>query len=96
MFVSDEDLMMKCRKGDMSAFELLVRRYQKTLINYIHRSVNDYHRARRPLPRNVLRVFRARAVMNRQRLSKTGFTLSATNLCRNEVRNRSRQNTYLP
>ena len=44
---------MKCRKGDMSAFELLVRRYQNPLINYIHRSVNDYHRAGRPLARNV-------------------------------------------
>ena len=53
MFVSDEDLMVKCGKGDMSAFELLVRRYQNPLINYIHRSINDYQRAEGSLPRNV-------------------------------------------
>ena len=59
MFVSDEDLMVKCGKGDMSAFELLVRRYQNPLINYIHRSIDDYQRAEDLSQETFLRVFKS-------------------------------------
>ncbi len=94
MFVSDEDLIAKCAKGDMSAFELLVHRYQDPLINYIHRSINDYHRAEDLSQETFLRVFKN---ANRYRPSasfKSWLYTIATNLCRNEVRNRSRRNTY--
>ena len=94
MFVSDEDLMMKCRKGDMSAFELLVRRYQNPLINYIHRSVNDYHRAEDLSQETFLRVFKSASRYEPTASFKSWLYTIATNLCRNEVRNRSRRNTY--
>lgn len=95
MFVSDEDLMMKCRKGDMSAFELLVRRYQDPLINYIHRSINDYHRAEDLSQETFLRVFKNASRYEPTASFKSWLYTIATNLCRNEVRNRARRNTYL-
>ena len=94
MFVSDEDLMMKCRKGDMSAFELLVRRYQNPLINYIHRTVKDYHRAEDLSQETFLRVFKSASRYEPTASFKSWLYTIATNLCRNEVRNRSRRNTY--
>lgn len=94
MFVSDEDLMMKCRNGDMSAFELLVRRYQNPLINYIHRSIDDYHRAEDLSQETFLRVFKSASRYEPTASFKSWLYTIATNLCRNEIRNRSRRNTY--
>lgn len=93
MFVSDEDLMMKCRKGDTSAFELLVRRYQNPLINYIHRFINDYHRAEDLSQETFLRVFKSASRYKPTASFKSWLYTIATNLCKNEVRNRSRRNT---
>ncbi len=93
MFVSDEDLMMKCRKGDVGAFELLVRRYQNPLINYIHRFIDDYHRAEDLSQETFLRVFKSAGRYKPTASFKSWLYTIATNLCRNEIRNRSRRNT---
>ena len=93
MFVSDEDLMMKCRKGDIGAFELLVRRYQNPLINYIHRSIDDYHRAEDLSQETFLRVFKSASRYEPTASFRSWLYTIATNLCRNEIRNRSRRNT---
>ena len=94
MFVSDEDLMMRCRKGDSGAFELLVRRYQNPLINYIHRSIDDYHRAEDLSQETFLRVFKCASRYEPTASFRSWLYTIATNLCRNEIRNRSRRNTY--
>ena len=93
MFVSDEDLMMKCRKGDIGAFELLVRRYQNPLINYIHRSIDDYHRSEDLSQETFLRVFKSAGRYEPTASFRSWLYTIATNLCRNEIRNRSRRNT---
>ena len=93
MFVSDEDLMVKCSKGDMSAFELLVRRYQTPLINYIHRSLGDYQRAEDLSQETFLRVFKHASRYKPTASFKSWLYTIATNLCRNEIRNLKRRNT---
>ena len=93
MFVSDEDLMVKCSEGDMSAFELLVRRYQNPLINYIHRSIDDYQRAEDLSQETFLRVFKGANRYKPTGSFKNWLYTIATNLCRNEIRNRARQGT---
>ena len=94
MFVSDEDLMMDCKKGDMSAFELLVRRYQDAIINYIYFSINDYHRAEDLAQETFLRVFKNASRYEVKASFKSWLYTIATNLTRNEIRNRARRNTY--
>ena len=37
----DAELMMKVRRGNRAAFEVLVIKYQKSVINTIYRSLND-------------------------------------------------------
>lgn len=94
MFVSDEDLMIDCKKGDMSAFELLVRRYQDAIINYIHFTISDYHRAEDLAQETFLRVFKNVNRYEPKASFKSWLYTIATNLCRNEIRNRSRRKTY--
>ena len=94
MIVSDEDLMMDCRKGDMSAFELLVRRYQDALVNYIYYTINDYHRAEDLAQETFLRVFKNASRYEPKASFKSWLYTIATNLSRNEIRNRARRNTY--
>ena len=93
MFVSDEDLMMACRRGDMSAFELLVRRYQDALVNYIHHIINDYHRAEDLAQETFLRVFKSASRYEPKASFKSWLYTIATNLSKNEIRNRNRRNT---
>ncbi len=95
MFVSDEDLMLECSKGDMSAFELLVRRYQDAIVNYIHLTINDYHRAEDLAQETFLRVLKSAPRYKPKAAFKNWLYTIATNLSRNEIRNRIRRNTYL-
>ena len=94
MLVSDEDLMLKCRKGDMSAFELLVRRYQDALVNYIFYNINDFHRAEDLAQETFLRVLKSASRYEPKSSFKSWLYTIATNLSRNEIRNRVRRKTY--
>ena len=94
MIVSDEELMLECRKGDMSAFELLVRRYQDALVNYIYHIINDYHRAEDLAQETFLRVFKNANRYEPKASFKSWLYTIATNLSRNEIRNRARRNTF--
>ena len=93
MRTSDEELMARCRNGDMSAFELLVIRYKDLIINYIHRCIYDYQRAEDLAQETFIRVLRSASSYEPKCQFKNWIYLIATNLCRNEVRNRHRRNT---
>ena len=77
----------------MSAFELLVRRYQDIIVNFIHRSVGDYQCAQDLAQETFLRVFKSASRYEPKCQFKNWIYLIATNLCRNEIRNRARRNT---
>jgi RNA polymerase sigma-70 factor (ECF subfamily) len=85
--------MMKCRNGDMSAFELIVMRYKDLITNFISRSIGDYHRAEDLAQETFLRVFKSASHYEPKCQFKNWIYLIATNLCRNEIRNRNRRNT---
>ena len=95
MLVADEELMAQCRQGDMSAFELIVRRYQDRIVNYITRVINDHHRAEDLAQEAFLRVLGSVQRYRPKGQFKNWLYLIATNLCRNELRNRNRQSTDL-
>ncbi|MCB1051283.1 MAG: sigma-70 family RNA polymerase sigma factor [Acidobacteria bacterium] len=42
---SDEEIVDLIKGGEVDAFEILVDRYQKRLVNYIFRMINDYEAA---------------------------------------------------
>jgi RNA polymerase sigma-70 factor (ECF subfamily) len=90
MRVSDEELMIRCRNGDMSAFELLVSRYQNAIINFIYRSIGDYHRAEDLSQETFLRVFKSASRYEPKAKFKNWLYKIAVNLCKNELRDRQR------
>ena len=90
MRVSDEELMIKCRNGDMSAFELLVSRYQNAILNFIYRSIGDYHRAEDLSQETFLRMFKSASKYEPRAQFKNWLYKIAVNLCKNEVRDRQR------
>lgn len=77
----------------MSAFELLVIRYKDLIINYIHRCICDYHRAEDLAQETFIRVLKSASSYEPKCQFKNWIYLIATNLCRNEVRNRNRRKT---
>ena len=90
MRVSDEELMVRCRNGDMSAFELLVSRYKDAILNFIYRSIGDYHRAEDLSQETFLRVFKSAIRYEPRAQFKNWLYRIAVNLCKNELRNRQR------
>lgn len=93
MLTSDEELMMRCRNGDMSAFELLVMRYKDPILNFIYRSIGDYHRAQDLTQETFIRVFNYKDRYEPKCQFKSFIYLIATNFCRNEIRDRNRRQT---
>jgi len=90
MRIPDEELMMRCRNGDMSAFELLLSRYKDAIINFIYRSIGDYHRAEDLSQETFLRVFKSASRYEPKSKFKNWLYRIASNLCKNEVRDRER------
>ena len=93
MRASDEDLMRRCREGDMSAFELIVLRYKDAIFNFIYHFVADYHRAQDISQETFLRVLRNVDRYRPRNSFKTWLYRIAANLCKNELRDRNRRKT---
>ena len=95
MRISDEELMMRCRSGDTAAFELIVMRFKDQIINYICRSVGDYHQAEDLAQETFIRIYKNAGSYEPRSKFKNWLYLIATNLCRNEIRDRNRRKTDL-
>lgn len=91
----DDELMQRFQKGDESAFTLLVRRHQQPLINFIARFIDDRDAAEDLAQETFIRVFKAahRYQPGRARFNTWMYQI-AKNLCKNELRNRSRRDRY--
>ena len=91
----DDELMERYRAGDEDAFTLLVRRHQQPLINFIARYINDRDSAEDLAQETFIRIFKAsRRYKPGQAHFKTWMYHIASNLCKNELRNRGRRNRY--
>lgn len=78
---SDEELLRRFNEGDADAFELLVRRYERPLYNFILRSVRRRERADEILQDVFLKVVqRAQDFKGQSKLSTWLYTI-ARNLC---------------
>ncbi len=93
MRASDEDLMRRCSEGDMSAFELIVLRYKDAIFSFTYRFVMDYHRAQDISQEAFIQVLRNVNRYKSRNSFKTWLYRIAANLCKNELRYRSRHKT---
>ncbi len=83
---SDEELMSAVAEGDLSAFEQLVRRYQRSGWNTAFRLVGDLHAAEDIVQEAFLRVLRAAPRYRPTAAFRTYFFRILTRLCRNHRR----------
>ena len=77
-------------RGDPRAFEGLVARYQIRLLNFIYRMIGDRERAEDLVQEAFLRVHRHLDRFDPARKFSTWLYTIASNLAKNELRNRSR------
>lgn len=76
--------------GDPRAFTLLVTRYRNRLLAFVFRMIGDRERAEDLVQEAFIRVHRHLHRFDRQRKFTTWLYTIASNLAKNELRNRSR------
>ena len=76
--------------GEKRAFEKLVDRYQTRLLNFIYRTTGDRERAEDLVQEVFIRVYRHLHRFDRAKKFSTWIYTIASNLAKNELRNRSR------
>lgn len=87
---SDTDLMLRVKRGDARAFELLVNRYKQSIMNLVCRMVPDRHEAEDLTQAVFVQVFRAAHRYRESARFSAWLYAIARNLCLNEIRRRSR------
>ncbi len=83
---SDEELMLRYRDGDKTAFETLYGRYEKPLFDFIFRMVPDSTETESLFQETLLRLVRARRKYRATAQFKTWLFQIAVNLCRDRSR----------
>jgi RNA polymerase sigma-70 factor (ECF subfamily) len=76
--------------GDGRAFTELVLRYQTRLLNFVYRSIGDRERAEDLVQEAFIRVHRHLHRFDQSKKFSTWIYTIASNLAKNELRNRSR------
>ena len=88
---ADEDLMLALKRGDDSAFAELMRRHRGPIVNYVGRLIGDRDRAEDLAQEVFLRVYRHAGTYRVTARFTTWLYTIASNLGKNELRNRSRR-----
>ncbi len=86
----DNELVARFLAGDRLAFPELVGRYQSRLLNFIYRTIGDRDRAEDLVQETFIRVFRHLHRFDQSKKFSTWIYTIASNLAKNELRNRSR------
>jgi RNA polymerase sigma-70 factor (ECF subfamily) len=76
--------------GEERAFQELVDRYQGRLLNFVYRTIGDRDRAEDLVQEVFIRVYRHIGRFDRSKKFSTWIYTIASNLAKNELRNRSR------
>jgi RNA polymerase sigma-70 factor (ECF subfamily) len=88
--VEDAEIVRRFLAGDSSAFTELVLRYQNRLLNFVFRTIGDRERAEDLVQEAFVRVYRHLNRFDQSKKFSTWIYTIASNLAKNELRNRSR------
>jgi len=86
----DNELVARFLEGNSLAFPELVGRYQSRLLNFIYRTIGDRDRAEDLVQETFIRVYRHLHRFDQTKKFSTWIYTIASNLAKNELRNRSR------
>jgi len=84
----DDALVQKAQKGDLGAFEVLVRAYQRPLFGYLYRMCGNPDEAEEMAQATFVKAWQALSGFGRRAAFKTWLYRIATNLCINRVTRR--------
>ena len=88
--LDDSALVARCLEGDRRGFTELVERYQTRLLNFVYRTTGDRERAEDLVQETFIRVHRHLHRFDQSKKFSTWIYTIASNLAKNELRNRSR------
>jgi RNA polymerase sigma-70 factor (ECF subfamily) len=88
--LDDAHIAQRHLSGDPQAFGALVDRYQGRLLNFVNRTIGDRERAEDLVQEVFIRVFRHLHRFDQTKKFSTWIYTIASNLAKNELRNRSR------
>jgi RNA polymerase sigma-70 factor (ECF subfamily) len=88
--LDDSGLVAAFLAGEKRAFNLLVDRYQSRLLNFVYRTTGDRERAEDLVQETFIRVYRHLHRFDQSKKFSTWIYTIASNLAKNELRNRSR------
>lgn len=86
----DSDVVQASLDGDPRAFNELVRRYDRRLLNFVYRTIGDRERGQDLVQETFVRVYRHLHRFDQSKKFSTWIYTIASNLAKNELRNRSR------
>jgi RNA polymerase sigma-70 factor (ECF subfamily) len=86
----DNELVAAYLSGDTSCFRRLVERYQGRMVNFLYRSIGDRERAEDLAQEVFIRVYKHLHRFDQDKKFSTWIYTIASNLAKNELRNRSR------
>src|ERR671938_1511320 len=88
--LDDAELVTAFLAGEERAFQELVERYQTRLLNFIYRTIGDREKAEDLVQEVFIRVYRHIHRFDATKRFSTWIYTIASNLAKNELRNRSR------
>lgn len=88
--LDDSQVVAAYLAGRNRAFDEIVDRYQKRLLNFVHRTIGDRERAEDLVQEVFIRVHRHLHRFDQTKKFSTWIYTIASNLAKNELRNRSR------
>lgn len=93
--LNDNQLVERYLAGEEERFRELVERYEGRIINFIQRSIGDRERAHDLAQETFIRVYRHLDRFDQSKKFSTWIYTIASNLAKNELRNRSRNPVVL-
>lgn len=88
--MDDAEVVASFLEGEERAFQEVVERYQTRLLNFVYRTIGDRERAEDLVQEVFVRVYRHMARFDQSKKFSTWIYTIASNLAKNELRNRSR------
>jgi len=93
--LSDEELMARIARSDVQAFEILLQRHQRRILNLIYRSIGDRMQAEDMAQEVFLRVWRAAEDYEPKAKFTTWVYRIAVNLCLDTLKSAHQKQSFL-
>jgi RNA polymerase sigma-70 factor (ECF subfamily) len=93
--LSDEELMARIARSDARAFEVLIRRHQRRILNLIYRSIGDLMQAEDVAQEVFLRVWRAAEDYEPKAKFTTWVYRIAVNLCLDTLKSAHQKRSFV-